>query len=303
MLHYLTHTEIDQQKWDSCIKGSVNGLPYAYSWWLNIVSQGWDAVIKDDYLAVMPITRKKKYGLYYLIQPKFSQQLGIFYTQPLTIEETNQFFSLIPAKFRYINIHVQEPAQPDQQGFNFQLRSNYLLDLTPDYISLLSNYHRNCRRNLQKAVHAGLRVKPVLLPSVFASFVQKKLEGQLKGSFENIFSLLKNLVTESLSHKCSEILGVYKPGGEMLAAGWFVFSNNRCLFMVCASTSEGKKNQAMYFLVDHMIRSKAGTGLKFDFTGSNMPGIAYFNSGFGAIKTTYLAVKRNLLPWPLRMFK
>jgi len=251
----------------------------------------------------MPITRKKKYGISYIIQPNFTQQLGISYTEPLTLEETNQFFSLIPEKFRYVNITIQEPAHPVQHGFNFHLRMNYVLDLSPDYIYLLSNYHRNCRRNLQKAIHAGLILKDSLLPTVFASFVQKNLEGQLTKSRGNIFPVLRPLIAESLSHNCSEIMGVYKPGGEMVAAGWFVFSNKRCLFMVCASTPEGKKNQSMYLLVDHVIRSKAGSGLLFDFTGSNMPGIAYFNAGFGAIKTTYLSVKRNLLPWPLRMLK
>ena len=85
----------------------------------------------------------------------------------------------------------------------------------------------------------------------------------------------------------------------MLAAGWFVYTPERCLFLVCASTSEGKRNQAMYLLVDHVIRSKSGSGLIFDFTGSNIPGVAYFNSGFGAVKSYYPTVKRNNLPWPV----
>jgi hypothetical protein len=77
----------------------------------------------------------------------------------------------------------------------------------------------------------------------------------------------------------------------------------RYTFLVCASTPEGKKNQAMFLLVDDALREKAGSGLVYDFAGSNLPGISYFNQGFGANESFYTAVNRNLLPWPLRMFK
>ena len=59
----------------------------------------------------------------------------------------------------------------------------------------------------------------------------------------------------------------------------------------------------MYLLVDDMIRRQAGTGKIFDFTGSNLPGVAYFDSGFGAGETFYPTWVRNTLPWPLRLLK
>ena len=77
MIRYLSHDEIDKPQWDACIEGSVNSLPYAASWWLDVVSPGWEALVSEDYRSVMPLTWHKKLGVYYLYQPYLTQQLGI----------------------------------------------------------------------------------------------------------------------------------------------------------------------------------------------------------------------------------
>ena len=77
-IKYLKHNQIDKQKWDSAIENAENGLVYALSWYLDIVSPNWDALVVGDYEQVMPVTHKRKYGIKYLIQPPFCQQLGFF---------------------------------------------------------------------------------------------------------------------------------------------------------------------------------------------------------------------------------
>jgi len=58
---------------------SVNSMVYGYSWYLTNVSPGWEGLVLDDYLAVMPLTCHRKYFIYYLSQPFFTQQLGVFF--------------------------------------------------------------------------------------------------------------------------------------------------------------------------------------------------------------------------------
>lgn len=106
MIRYLSHSKIDKPQWDACIERSVNRLPYAVSWWLDVVSPGWEALVSDDYRSVMPLTWHKKLGIYYLYQPYLTQQLGIFSTQVITPEETGRFLAAIPGKFRYADIHL-----------------------------------------------------------------------------------------------------------------------------------------------------------------------------------------------------
>ena len=303
MIRYILHKEIDKQRWDSCIEQSVNRLPYAYAWWLDIVSPGWEALVQDDYIAIMPLNRNRKLGIGYLFQPYLTQQLGVFSPDAKTPEETGRFLAAIPAKYSFIDIQLNTMNDPVNAGFHFKARMNYTLNLTPAYLQLSAHYHRNCRRNIQKAIHTGLRVKPGPGPSVFTRFIERNLDKKASEIRKNLYPVLQRITNASIQNGTGEILGVYKRNGDLLAAGWFVTGAGRCLFEVCASTREGKENKAMYMLVDHVIREKSESGLIFDFTGSNIPGVAYFNAGFGASKSTYLAAKRNLLPWPLKVFK
>ena len=55
MIQYLKNKEIDFKKYDACIAAAINSRIYAYSWYLNIVADNWDALVLNDYEAVMPL--------------------------------------------------------------------------------------------------------------------------------------------------------------------------------------------------------------------------------------------------------
>ena len=303
MIHHLPHTSINRQKWDACIATSQNRLPYALSWWLDAVSPEWDALVQDDYLAVMPLTHGFKFGISYLYQPYFTQQLGIFSPSSVSPATIYEFISSIPLKYKYVQIQLNSGNNLQHTDLTFSTRKNFILDLTLSAIELSSNYHRNCRRNIQKAINAGFTVKQGPSPSVFTHFIRNNLDKQLKGTRKTFYPTLARITSASVQQSAGEILGVYSHTGELVAAGWFIMMLRRCLFQVCASTDNGKENQAMYMLVNHVISKNAGSGLVFDFAGSNIPGIAYFNSGFGSMVTHYPLITRNLLPWPVRWLK
>lgn len=303
MIRHLSHTEIDKQRWDRCIDRSVNRMPYAYAWWLDAACPEWEALVQDDYSAVMPLTRNRKLGISYLFQPFFTQQLGVFSPLNQSLIDISLFLNAIPSSFRYIDIQLNSGNIPTAPQFNYTSRRNCILDLSPSYDQLAGSYHRNCRRNIRKAIHAGLRVKPGPGPSVFTYFIRRHLEHKLTNTRRNFYRVLQLVTNSSIQKGTGEILGVYDRGDDLVAAGWFVQAAGRYTFLVCTSTPAGKKNHAMFFLVNHAIREKAGTGLIFDFAGSKLPGITYFNKGFGAIENYYPSVKRNLLPWPLNIIK
>nr|MBU9937149.1 hypothetical protein [Ferruginibacter sp.] len=99
-IRYLTYRQIDKPKWDACIDGAYNGLIYAYSFYLDSMAKHWDALVLNDYEAVMPLTWNKKYGIHYLYQPPFTACLGVFGKQ-LNAATVSDFLKSIPPKFRY----------------------------------------------------------------------------------------------------------------------------------------------------------------------------------------------------------
>lgn len=302
MILHLTHKEINKSKWDSCIHGSLSRLPYGLSWWLDIVSPDWEALILDDYTAIMPLTWKSRLGIYYIRQPWFTQQLGVFSPDTISHAVLVSFMDMIPEKYRYIEVQLNTSNIPVSGSFTLSFRSNYVLDLTSDYLVTARGYNRNCRRNIQKALNAGLHIKKGPGPTAFSRFTERNLDSSLRKN-AGLFESLPRIVQATIERECGEILGVYDRREELQAAGWFVNFGGRCLFMVCASTAAGKTNQAMHFLVDHKIRERSGSGQIFDFTGSNIPGVEYFNTGFGAVRQSYPALKMNRLPWILRWLK
>ena len=59
-IYYLKNKDIDLDKWNECIKNSFNGIVYAYSWYLDIVNEEWEALVDENYTRVMPLTFANK---------------------------------------------------------------------------------------------------------------------------------------------------------------------------------------------------------------------------------------------------
>ena len=142
MIRYFRHTEIDKAKWDNCIKLSPAGIVYSTSWYLDIVSPGWEALIEDNYKAVFPLTSKSKYGFNYLFQPFFTQQGGLFIENENThSEQVKQFLESIPLKFKLIEINLNASNQIETfRNYKISKRRTHHLLLDKSIEELRKNY-------------------------------------------------------------------------------------------------------------------------------------------------------------------
>lgn len=100
------HADINKEKWDRCIDNAVNGLIYGYSYYLDIMSPDWDALIMGDYEIVMPLTWNRKFGITYLRQPAFTQQLGIFASLFIKDDLTKAFLKKALEEFSFAEINL-----------------------------------------------------------------------------------------------------------------------------------------------------------------------------------------------------
>lgn len=107
--------ELDYKAWDTCINKSSNGLVYAYSWFLDSTCDRWDALVEGDYKAVFPIPLKKIKGRYRIYTSKYSLQLGLFATYPVTKEKLQQFIDRIPRKYKRFSLPLNV-LNPSPEG-------------------------------------------------------------------------------------------------------------------------------------------------------------------------------------------
>ena len=294
MIHYLQHKDIDKKKWDETI--AACGNIYANSWYLDIVHPQWEALVEDDYQSVMPLTGGKKFGVNYLYQPYFVQQLGVFSKSPMTTEKTETFLKAIPEKYRFAEIRLNE-GNVFEDGFQgVEYHRNVLLDLNQDYESIRANYHQNTKRNLAKAESNNLQIINTVIPyHVVALFTDNR--GKLLDKWgEAEYARLTALTTVAVKRKDAFILGVTEKGvGQLICAAIFMKTNDRITFLFSGLTVEGKQRQAMTYLLDQVIQKYANQPITFDFEGSDDENLARFYLGFGGHEVKYPSYSFNRL--------
>lgn len=281
-LQHLKNKAIDYQLWDEKIAVSQGGLPYAQSWFLDIVSPGWEALVSDNYDYIMPLPLKKKFALPYLIQPAFTQQIGIFSAKYITEDIVKLFIDKIP--YLSFAIHLNENNLVEDST----VLPNYVLQLASVYSEIAGNYSKNTKRNLEKAQVANLQFNK----SGFDDEIRQFMVENANKSYSTKLDLIFEIISTAEKHSKIEIFTVRNTQNEIHASACFHKSNGRMVYVFPVSAPEAKQNAAMFRLIDNVIQMHANTETLLDFEGSQVESIARFYKGFGAINKPYYLIKR-----------
>lgn len=303
-IQYLKHKEIDKSKWNYTIEKSFNGIVFAYSWYLDIVSPEWDALVSNDYKTVMPLTKRKKFGLHYIYQPFFSAQGGIFSVEKISSETVNNFLEAIPRKFKLLEFCLNTFNKPSSGGsFNLTEIQTFELDLINSYEAIVKDYSQNTKRNIKKAIKHKVYVTKGVKPEPIIELFKNNRGKQITTYQQKDYQTLKRLMYKLLHKNKAEIWGAYDEHNTLCAGAFFVGSNNKAIFLFSGSNEEAKKNGAMPYLIDQFIKENSLQNMTLDFNGSNNENMARFYKGFGSKRCTYSFVKKNNLPWYIKAIK
>lgn len=302
MIRFLAHTDIDKKKWDEAIDKSVNGLIYAHSWYLDVVSPGWCALIEDEYAAVMPLTGNKKYGVNYLFPPYFAQQLGVFSANKPTKEKVQAFLDAIPVHYKFIEANLNTGNTFDLNGFKLKKNTNIELALDPPYESLRKKFSEDTSRNIKKAAKHAVGLQKGISPAELIRIFRKNTGKKINNLTGKNYKVLENLIHTCRQKGFAEIWGATFEGKLCAGVVWLV-KGNRAIFLFSATDPQAKKTGAMFFLIDRFIQDHAGKKMILDFEGSNLPGLARFYKGFGSEEYVYLQIRKNNLPKLVRWIK
>jgi len=299
-IYYLTRNQIDQKLWDACIDRASNGLIYSYTTYLDTMADHWDGLILDEYKAVMPLPWRKKYGIYYLYQPAFVAQLGLFGNN-ITSELLLSFLNSVPAKFKYWEFSLNHHNLFSCPGYVLQQRTNFVLSLNQPYEVLYSQYRDNIKRNVKKANGYGCYIKKdIEVAAIIELAKPQALQSGITQKDLTNFSLLyasQKKISRAVSY------GVFSNQHQLLASAVFFFSHNRTYYILVGNHPNGRTLGASHSLIDAFIKDHQGQNLFLDFEGSDLGNLAFFYSSFGATEEKYPAIKLNRLPWYTRWIK
>ncbi len=302
MIRHHEHAMIDKKKWDACIDTAHGGLVYGYSWYLDVVSPGWEALISGDYNAVMPLTARSKFGFHYLFRPYFAQQLGVFSAESSL--DCSPFIEKIPSRFKLAEISLNQWNNFDGNRGEVSSNSNYELNLDNKYSSLVSGYSKNTRRNIAKALKHKLhaRAEGMDLDDLVLLFRSDR-GAALSNLGSEYYDLLARIEQVCRQRNRTVAYGVFTEEEKLIAGALFLVSKGRDIFLFSGNSKTGKSTGAMHLLIDTYIKDHSEMGKLLDFEGSNDPDMARFYRGFGSEERSYLRVKWNDLPRIVKWLK
>jgi len=287
LIKHLKNNQIDRQKWDKTVFAAKNSLPYAFSWFLNEVSENWEALIMADYQYIMPLHVKRKCGITYLMQPIFCQQSGIFSQEIISQNIVNEFIKAIPYKFFALQLNHQNVCQ------NKKL-PNLILSLSDSYEKIKQNFSENTKRNIRKSEKFELKIKTIN-PTEFLTFWKSKNMQK----FSQSLSVLEKIV--NLKNDIVKLYSVVNQEDKVIAINLILETEKRIINLVPTSNQEGKEKLAMFFLLNYLIEKNAEKDMILDFSGSQIEGIARFYRGFGATDEPYFFIKKNRPEWLVKL--
>jgi hypothetical protein len=305
MINYVRHGDINKKKWDLAIQNSFNRLPFALSWYLDRVSPGWDALIFDDYLELMPLTLRKKYGIPYLFQPTLCPRLGVFSTIKKDKFSVNDYLKAIPHKFRLIEISLNEynTIQDLLPNSNYKLRIYQEIPRGNCIKGLIDNYSKSHKRNIKKFENQ-VNYKLCYDYSTL-DFFKLKLQSYNKAKNWNkknkrvYFSLL-----EEMDKRDKLELLIITENKDKILGGVAIlkYDFNRFGFQSFC-THDGKRKSTGIFVIHKFLDRYIRQDRIIDFMGSELKGIRQRNHGFKGIDREYYFVKINRLNSLIRFMK
>jgi len=301
MIVYLRHHEIDREQWDNCIKDSPGSKPYGYSWYLDIMAPGWEALTDDDYDSVFPVPGFTKFGIKYVATPVFLQQLGAYSPDKSPQKAISEFIEYLPEFYWLIDLCTAQRIDNDR--FRVTLKANYELDLSGSYDKLWDKFSGHCKRNVEKALKKKTEITEDIKPATLIELFRQNAGGRIKGIKERDYQRLNELMDFCIRNKKGRILAVPASKKRILYGSFLVEGKGRKTMLFVVNTDESRKKRLGYHMVNELIRESAGTRTILDFAGSSIPSIAAFMESFGSKNVPFYRNYRNMLPWPVRWFK
>ena len=285
MIKYLKYKDIDVKKYDSCIANAIQSKVYAYSWYLDIVSEEWNLLVLDDYKAVMPLPTRKKYGINYVFQPNWIQHLGLFSLETLSSNDIENFIKHIPKKFMFLDFNI------NFKNKNSLALNNYILPLNKDYKTLFKAFSKGRKSSINQAQKGGVEIRSSQdYMSIITLFREHK--GLNLNLTDKAYFLLEKIIIKAQELNLLKILSAYSSENELIGGSFFIVSNARITYLFSAINQKGRDLQAMSLILNKVIKDYSDSDYILDFEGSMLPGVATFIKSFKPRKEAYYHLKK-----------
>jgi hypothetical protein len=275
--------ELDVVRWDKLVADS-NGTVFSCSFYLDAVAENWCVLVDDAYTAGIALPYTVKLGQKTLYTPFFVRYIEWF-GQP----DKNGVL-LIKQQFHRADITLRTDLFSKGERIVYQ-------EILPDRTWKLNE---QSKRMLKRFDQSGL----VLVESTETSEIVQVIEEELtsrvsslnKQSLELLNKLLANL------NRVGVLRVVKSYDQEILLGGaFFIDHQDRLIYLKSAFKEKGRKEGAMYAIMNKQIAATRSSGRVFDFGGSRVESVRRFNLNLGGDDVYYYRFTWDSSPGWFRM--
>ena len=258
--HY-HNKDIDFEQWDKCIHNAINPAVYPLSWFLDIVSPGWEGLVSDDYKTILPLPIFKRPGRKVIRQPEFTWQLGVYSTVSLNPEVVGSFLDGIPPAYRIKRYHLNKFNVLESGKFAVSPLQTTELQLISSYDKIRAEYRPDFQNRIGQAVQNRISVVKSITNHDFIQFAYSFDRFNPRRLNPTRMILLRNIVSNAIRYRIGELYGAYTRENNLCAAIFLMHYKGRSVIQYAVSDREGIESGALHVMIDHVILTHAGKSM------------------------------------------
>lgn len=294
---------IDQQKWDALVL-LAGGPLYSTYHYLSSCEGFWEALILEEnnqYICAMPIPYRVKAGMKFIYQSPLA-----CYLTPLITPDKSEARSFLNdfenhlSHFRYApkfflkydsNLSSQDFQQIEHQGLS--------IDLRPSYSEISRHYSKHRMIRLKQTLKSNQQIICSTDIDTFFQLHETHTVPRI-GSLSPDLRQRMHLLWKKLIDQQQAEIYFSQVNDQPIAATLIGKFGTTLYSLASTSTEEGRKQNGMTLLTDHVIKKYAASSFTtFDLGTRAIPAIDDFKISFGAKNYSILQLYRNQLPWYL----
>jgi hypothetical protein len=264
----------------------------------------------------MPLPTEKSFGISYLKQPLFCQQLGIFINSNCKISETylyNEFLNNLLKYYNYLaeynfNIfnkvnNIDDLANKFGKKLHIHTFHTHLLNLQQNISQIYEGYSNDRKMNLKRGLKLHQEQNISVIEStdiepLISLFVHETAHKIVGGVNPNAYNLLRNVYKVLFERNMAKIFYTINNDNEIESGILITFSNRKIIYLFNSGQTKYRKNNGRTLLIHHVLEKYAHTNYDFfDFESPEIPAIAAFYQSFGAMAYPFLRIHYNNLPF------
>lgn len=276
---------VEDEKWDGCVAASANGSAFVSTWFLDLICDDWEAIVLDDYDAVMPLPLRRQMGLKQVYHPSLLPYSGIVNRIPLVPDVVMKMIETVPYRNIHLvmNVHNRLPL-----SFTSKLQTyRYpVLDLISDLDWIEKHFRDDMHSIIELYQEKQLTVIRDLNVADYMLFLRQTI-----GIRDHEYAGLQHVMAYALRYKSAGMYAAYDKNNQMIA-GAFLLKSNGCLALLHCMANDDNYS-GVKAIIYHVLKYNAGSNLTLEF-----PFCAHeVGSCFTSKEHVCLVYKKGLSKW------